>query len=40
MECIRRLTDAIDLSFDELIQLEEIVAYVAKHEIPFKEGTV
>lgn len=40
MECIRRLADAIDSSFDERLQIEELFKYVEKHQIPFEEGVV
>lgn len=40
MECIRRLADSVDSSFDERLQIEELYAYVEKHQIPFENGVV
>lgn len=40
IECIRRLADAIDSSFDERLQIEELYKFVEKHQIPFEEGAV
>jgi hypothetical protein len=40
MECIRRLADAVDSSFDERLQIEELYKFVEARQIPFEEGAV
>lgn len=42
MDCIRKLCDAIDTTFDERISLEEITQYVFlnKTQLPFEEGII
>lgn len=38
MECIIRLSDAMDDSMDDRISVEEIIEFVEKRELPFEEG--
>lgn len=40
MECIRRLCDAIDTTFDDRISLDEIKDYVRLKQLPIKEREV
>lgn len=40
MECVRRLCDAIDTSFDDRCALWEIQDYVNKKQLPFEEGII
>jgi hypothetical protein len=40
MECIRKLADVIDTSFDERCDMDEIEDYVRRKNIPFEEGVV
>jgi hypothetical protein len=37
MECIRKLCDAIDTSFDERISLNEITDFIRQRELPISE---
>jgi len=38
MECIRKLCDAVDTSYDDRITTNELKNYVAKLQLPFEEG--
>jgi len=38
MECIIRLSDAMDDSMDDRISVEEIQEFVEKRALPFEEG--
>ena len=40
MECIRRLADSIDSSYNEQLEIEELYAYIKKHKIPFTDDEV
>jgi hypothetical protein len=40
MDCIRKLADVIDTSFDERCDLSEIKDYVSRKDIPFEDGIV
>jgi hypothetical protein len=38
MECIRKLSDAMDQTMDDRISVAEIQQYVKKLELPFEQG--
>lgn len=40
MECVRKLCDAIDTSFDERCDLWEIQQFIEKKQLPFPDGIV
>ena len=40
IDCIRRLADAVDKSFDERCSLQELLDYVKLKQLPFEEGAV
>ena len=40
MECIRKLCDHIDTDFDDRVELEELVNYVKRKELPIEPETV
>ena len=40
MECIRKLCDHIDTDFDDRVELEELIDYVKRKELPIEPETV
>ncbi len=40
IDCIRRLADAVDTTFDERCSLQELKNYVKLKQLPFEEGAV
>ena len=40
IECIRKLADVIDTSYDERCSQEEIEDYVQSKQLPFEDGVV
>lgn len=39
LDCIRKLADAMDRSYDERVDLQELKTYIEAKKLPFKEGT-
>jgi len=40
MDCIRKLVEVVDKTFDERCSLQELKDYVKLKELPFEEGAV
>lgn len=40
MDCVRKLCDAIDLTYSERCSLLEIQHFIEKKELPFEDGIV